>query len=132
MYFHVEKNLPVKAGKYKIKLKKEDCHVAIVVTLMMGLWFFLGSGLMNVSVLKGDFEVIYLIVGIISFVLGLWVFTGAVKGLLKVFSAIIGIAGIWLGISSFVSGLQGIVNEIIVGIVLIVLGFWGALTKSSS
>lgn len=87
---------------------------------------------MNVSVLKGDFEVIYLIVGIISFVLGLWVFTGAVKGLLKVFSAIIGIAGIWLGISSFVSGLQGIVNEIIVGIVLIVLGFWGALTKSSS
>lgn len=37
LYFHVEKNLPVKAGKYKIKLKKEDCHVAILGNLNDGV-----------------------------------------------------------------------------------------------
>ncbi len=102
------------------------------VTFMVGLWLFLGSGIMGVYVKKEDFDVIYLILGILAFGLGLWVFVGQVKSLLKVFSAIIGIGGIWLGISSFIAGLQGIANAIIVGIVFIVLGFWGALTKPSS
>ncbi len=101
-------------------------------TLIVGLWLLLGSGIAGVNISKDSYEVGYLLVGIISFVLGLWVFIGPVKGLLKVFSAIIGIAGIWLGISAFVSGLQGILNSIIVGIVLIVLGFWGGITKPSS
>jgi len=102
------------------------------VTLIVGLWLLLGSGLMGVNIAKDGYEVIYLLSGIVSFVLGLWVFLGPVKGLLKVFSAIIGIAGIWLGISAFVSGLQGIANAIIVGIILIILGFWGAVTKPST
>ncbi len=102
------------------------------VTLIVGLWLLLGAGIAGVNIVKGSYEIGYLLAGIISFVLGLWVFVGPVKGLLKVFSAIIGIAGIWLGISAFVSGLHGIANAIIVGIVLIILGFVGAITKPSS
>ncbi len=102
------------------------------VTLIVGLWLLLGSGVAGVNIAKDSYEVGYLLAGIVSFVLGLWVFVGPVKGLLKVLSAIIGIAGIWLGISAFISGLHGILNAIIVGIVLIVLGFWGGVTKPSS
>lgn len=102
------------------------------VTLIVGLWLLLGPGIAGINIAKGDYEAGYLLAGIVSFVLGLWVLVGPVKTLLKVFSVIIGIAGIWLGISAFISGLQGIANAIIVGIVLIVFGFWGAVTKPSS
>ncbi len=102
------------------------------VTFLIGLWLLLGQGLMKVSVSREDFEVLYLLTGISSFTLGLWLFFGQIKGLLKVFSVIIGLAGIWLGITGFISGLQGIANAIILGIILIVLGFWGAVTKSTS
>ncbi len=101
-------------------------------TFILGLWLLLGSGLMGISVNKGNFEVLYLLTGIFSFTFGCWVFLSPIKGLLKIFSAIIGIAGVWLGISAYVYSLQGIVNSIIVGIILIVLGFWGALTKPTS
>ncbi|CUT01040.1 hypothetical protein [Candidatus Chrysopegis kryptomonas] len=101
-------------------------------TFIVGLWLLLGSGLMGISVNKENFEILYLLTGIFSFTLGLWVFVSPIKGLLKIFSAIIGIAGIWLGICAYISGLQGIANPIIVGIILIVLGFWGALTKPTS
>ncbi|CUU05445.1 hypothetical protein JGI1_01257 [Candidatus Thermokryptus mobilis] len=102
------------------------------VTFLIGLWLLLGQGLMSVSVSKENFEVLYLLTGIFSFTLGLWLFFGQLKGLLKVFSVVIGLAGIWLGITAFISGLQGIGNAIILGIILIVLGFWGALTKSTA
>ena len=102
------------------------------VTFLIGLWLLLGQGFMKISISKGDFEALYLLTGIFSFTLRLWLFFSQIKGLLKVFSVIIGLAGIWLGITGFIPGLQGIANAIILGIILIVLGFWGAMTKTTS
>lgn len=94
------------------------------VVLMVGLWLFFGVGLQGASSSNQ-----YLLTGILAFVFGLWVLFQPVKTLPKVLFVIIGIVGLWLGLSSFISGLQATANAIIFGIVLSVLGFWGALTK---
>jgi len=102
------------------------------IILIVGLWLLLGAGIMDVKVAKDGYEIGYLLSGIVAFVFGLWAFLQPLKGLLKIFSGIIGIAGIWLGLSAFISGLHGLANAVILGIILIVLGFWSAMVKQSA
>jgi hypothetical protein len=100
--------------------------------LITGLWLLFGAGIMNVNIESDGYGVDYLLTGILALVLGLWAFLQPVKGLLKVLFGVTGILGIWLGLSAFISALQGTLNYIILGIILIVLGFWTGVSRPSS
>ena len=100
------------------------------VTLGIGLWLFFGEWLLRSNF--GSKSTDYMWLGIFALVFGLWAFFQTTKTLTKIWFLIMLIGGIWLGVSAYFSGLQGVANEIIVGIVFSILGFWTAIEKANT
>lgn len=99
------------------------------VTLGIGLWLFFGEWLLKANF--GSKPTDYMWLGIFAFVFGLWAFFQTSKTLTKIWFLIILIGGLWLGLCAYIPSLQGVVNEIVVGAVFAILGFWTAIEKAN-
>ncbi len=77
-----------------------------------------------------------IILGVLLLVLGVWAALVNASGTIKVLSWINGILGLWLVIAPFALSYSktsgATVNDIIVGIVVIILGVWAAVVPGRS
>jgi len=72
------------------------------------------------------------IVGIVLIILGVWAALANASGTVKILSWINAVLGLWLIVAPFILSYSKLAtpmwNDIIVGIIILVLGVWAALT----
>ena len=75
----------------------------------------------------------HVIVGMILMIVGAWAALTSNVGTAKTLDWIAAVAGVWLIIASFVLGdpviAAGLWNDIIVGVIVVILGVWAALAS---
>ena len=73
-----------------------------------------------------------IIVGIVLVVLGAWAALANASGTVKILSWVNAVIGLWLIVAPFILSYTSVAaamwNDIVVGIVVVVLGVWAALT----
>ncbi len=98
---------------------------------LAGVWMIIASFVLGYGVATAPFWDA-LIVGIIFIVLGAWAAMTTQVGTDKTLDWVNAIVGLWLLISPFVMSYTNLTaplyNDIIIGIIVIILGVWAALT----
>jgi len=105
------------------------------VTLVAGVWEVLAPFILGYSSVAGP-TTNAIILGILLVVLGLWVALGKSSGTIRSLSWVNAILGAWLIVAPFIVNYGGkggaTANDIIVGVVVVVLEVWGALSAGKN
>ena len=100
------------------------------VTVVAGVWEILAPFILGYSATTGAM-VDAIILGVVLLVLGLWIALSRSNGSVRALSWINAVFGLWLILAPFIIGYSGatgaMVNDIIVGAVVLVLEFWAAI-----
>jgi len=101
------------------------------IIVVAGIWEVLASFILGYSATTSAmWDAI--VVGIVLIVLGAWAALANSSSTIKILSWINAVLGLWLIVAPFIIGYSNVVtamwNDIIVGIIVIVLGVWAALT----
>jgi len=104
------------------------------VTVVGGLWELLSPFILGTSVLTGAM-VDAIILGVLLILFGLWIALSRSGSAVRALSWINAVFGLWLILAPFIIGYSGttgaMVNDIIVGGVVLVLEIWGAVAARS-
>ena len=105
------------------------------IIALLGLWEFADI----TALIVPDFVKIpsflwnHIIIGLILMIVGVWAARTSNAGTAKTLSWIAASIGVWLMISSFILRYPiinaGLWNDIIVGVIVLILGIWAALTS---
>ncbi len=105
------------------------------VIAIAGLWEILAPFIIGYSSVTGAM-VDAIILGVLLLGLGIWAALANSSGIIKVLSWINGVFGLWVLLAPFIlsySKVTGaLVNDLIVGIVVALLGLWAALVAGKS
>ena len=105
------------------------------VIAVAGLWEIIAPFALGYSSTTGAM-VDAIILGILLLALGIWAALVNSEGTIKVLNWINAVLGLWLVIAPFALSYSGVsgatVNDIIVGIVVIILGVWAAVVPGRS
>lgn len=100
------------------------------VTAVAGVWEILAPFIIGYSAVTGAM-VNAIILGILLLGLGLWTARAQGAGTVQALSWIDAVLGLWLILAPFIVGYSGsvgpVVNDIIVGAVVLVVEVWGAI-----
>lgn len=104
------------------------------VTAVAGVWEILAPFIIGYSAVTGGM-VDALVLGGVLLILGLWTALSRSQATIRSLSWVNALLGVWLIIAPFVVAYSGsvgaMVNDIIVGAVVLVVEVWGALVLSS-
>jgi hypothetical protein len=99
------------------------------VTLVAGVWEILAPFIIGYSQSTGAM-VDAIILGVLLLAFGLWVALSKSSGTVRTMSWVNAVLGLWLILAPFIIGYSGstgaLVNDIIVGGVVVILEVWGA------
>lgn len=105
------------------------------VTLVAGVWEILAPFILGYSSVAGP-TTNAIILGIVLGVLGLWVALAKSSGTVRSLSWVNAVLGAWLIVAPFIINYGGkggaTANDIIVGVVVVVLEVWGAISAGKS
>lgn len=104
------------------------------VTAAAGVWEILAPFIIGYSAVTGGL-VDAVVLGGVLLALGLWTALSRSEGTIQGLSWINAVLGVWLVVAPFIVGYSGnagaMVNDIIVGAVVLVVEVWGALAVGS-
>jgi len=105
------------------------------VIAIAGLWEILAPFIIGYSSVTAAM-VDAIILGILLLGLGLWAALANSSGVIKVLSWINAVLGLWLVLAPFILSYSkttvAMVNDLIVGIVVVILGIWAAVVGGKS
>ncbi len=105
------------------------------LVVVAGVWEVVAPFILGYAAISGAlWDAI--IIGVVLIILGAWAALAGQDSTVKLLSWINAVLGLWLVIAPFIISYSSVVaamwNDIIVGVVVIVLGVWAALTVGSS